>query len=432
MFAFPYNNEHGGTPFVYVTTQERHPITVMVVVPDVGFSQDTVVTHIQSATIQLPLEAAVTASTTGKNGCKAIIVDASDAVSVYGSYSSTSGTDSFLILPTKALGTDYVAVGYDSHSSLWDTSHSEFVISAIDDNTSVNIAGQSPLTLQKHECYQYVGLHTDITGISVKASKPISVMSGHQWAALNFNLQCGDYFMENLPPVNLLGHHYILSPFLSKTWEPGFIYRVVSVSPGITSVSIVPGKIVSLSAGEFYEGNTTSLFDVLTVTADKPVIVSQYGFSCDPFMIVIPSTQHFSHNVTFPTTSSMLMFDVNPRHFISIMSQCDSMDLFYLDNILLNPRNLLRTSDGEFCVLRTSVTAGGFHSVTHPFASFLVRVYGVDYEAYGYVAGYQVQLSDTSEGGKFQLSPIIKNDLILLKTRNSIQYSKTHFHGAIS
>ena len=58
---------------------------------------------------------------------------------------------------------------------------------------------------------------------------------------------------------------------------------------------------------------------------------------------------------------------------------------------------MLQTSEGDYCVLQTSIT-NGLHSVTHPSpdASFLVLVFGFAHDvSYGYVAGYNVGPADT-------------------------------------
>ena len=388
MFTFPSKGNDDTAPVVYVTTQERYPVMVNVTVPGIGFNHSTEVTHNQSATIDVPPEVVITSAGI-KESNKAVIVVASDTVSVYGSQHAGTLTATFFVLPTKVLGNDYVAVGYYG---------SNIVILATEDDTTVSIPGRLLLTLKKNECYQ--DFPGDITGISIKTSKPVSVMSGHVCATVTTGT-C-NYIMQNLPPVNHFGQQYILSPFLGRT--SGFVYRVVSVSPGITNVAIEPGEIFSLSPGEFYEGNTATTEELLTITSDNPVLISQYTKSQatndfgDPFMVVIPSTQHFSHNATFPTIA---LKQSNPNYHVSITSRCDTIDLFSLDDMLLSTQNMLQTSDGEFCVLRTSVNPG-FHSVTHPSASFFVLVYGFAYaDAYGYKAGYQVRSEDnSSEVGK--------------------------------
>ncbi|XP_072042619.1 uncharacterized protein [Amphiura filiformis] len=204
--------------------------------------------------------------------------------------------------------------------------------------------------------------------------------------------------MENIPPVSTWGDHYLLTPFLGRT--SGYVYRIVTASTDVTNVTISGRNrtVVSLSAGQFYEGNVAS-DELLIVTADQSIMVAQYakGYNTDslgdPFMVVVPPTGRFTNNVTFPVVT---LSEDDPQYFISIISGCDNMDQFYLDGMPLDDvqnANLLQSPDGEFCVVRTPVTPV-VHSVNHPTASFLVLVYGFAKspfkKGYGYVAGYNV------------------------------------------
>ncbi|XP_072021688.1 IgGFc-binding protein-like [Amphiura filiformis] len=371
---------------------------VTVSVPGIGYFHSTNVTQNQSATIDLPVEAGITDSYSVKETNKTVIVVATDNIVIHGYYVGDLSLDGWFILPTTSLGTDYITAGYNTS---FYSNYSEFVVTAIEEHTTVYIKGQIEvsMTLHQYESYQFVSDHanlTDVTGVSINTDKPVSVLSGHQCANVPVNLDGCDYLMEHLPPLTLLGHHYILAPFLGRT--SGFIYRVVSASPGTTNVSL-SGENISLSSGEFYEGDFEMSDEVLIIMADKPVMIVQYakGFDSDsvgdPFMVVIPSTEKFSRDVTFPSET---LNDQQQQHYISIITpECDSITLFNLDGLPLNNTNLLQTSDGEFCILRSSVNSG-FHSVTHPSASFLVLVYGFGfYQSYGFVAKYQVH----TEGG---------------------------------
>ncbi|XP_072043908.1 uncharacterized protein [Amphiura filiformis] len=346
--------------------------------------------------------------------------DFKELVSIHGFYDAWPAfynAGGFLVLPTTALGQNYVAVGYSPDpGNILNIHYAEFAVSAIEDNTTVSIVSLKEQTefkicLKQFESYQFVADQaniTDVTGMLINADKTVSVMSGHQAAIIpsDYPSQLAfNYIMENIPPISTLGQHYILASFLGRT--SGFVYRVIATSSGVTNVTI-SGVNVSLSTGEFYEGNSVRSDEVITVLADKPIMVSQYakaygtdnvGDSC---MVVLPSIQAFYHNhdnVTFPVARLLRFPQFN---FISITSECDNIDSFYLDGLPLSIDNIsvLQTFDGAFCVLRTNVTVlrmavpTRFHSVTHPTASFLVIVYGFsEWGSYGYVAAYNVGLN---------------------------------------
>ncbi|XP_072051658.1 uncharacterized protein [Amphiura filiformis] len=341
IFTFPYNVE-ADNPRVFITTEMKDPVMVSVSVPGIEFIHSTNVTKNQGVTIDLPPEAGITDSSSAIATNKTVIVSATDDVSVHGYYLAGGSPDGWFVLPTTALGIDYVAVGYDHLNNAF---FSEFVVTAIEDNTTVYIKGQIELSmqLQQYESYQFVSDRvnlTDITGMSIKTDKPVSVMSGHQCANVPADVGGCDYLMEHLPPVSILGHQYILAPFLGRI--SGFVYRVVAASPGTTTVSL-SGESISLSSGEFYEGETTTSDDVLTVIADKPIMVVQYAKGSysdgvgDPFMVIIPPTQKYSNNATFP--SGTLSLGNQQQQYISIIAiGCESLNLFNLDGMPLTTK----------------------------------------------------------------------------------------------
>ncbi|XP_072043888.1 uncharacterized protein [Amphiura filiformis] len=407
IFAIPYS-PNGGIPSVFISTHVKDPVTVSVSVPEIGFRSLANVARDRGTRIDLPEEAALTLSHIITN--KTVVIQAGEPVSIHGYYKVPGrpnlahySADGFLVLPTTALGKNYVAVGFSTFENNYH-GYSVFAVSAIEDSTTVSLVFKRQtkftISLKQYESYQFVAdiTHTstdinDVTGMLINADKTISVMSGHQGAVVpNQPSPTDDYMMENIPPVSTLGQHYILAPFLGRT--SGFVYRVVATSSGTTHVTM-SGVNVSLLTGEFYEGNTMTSEDLITVLSDKPIIVCQYAmwhwadFLGDTFMVLLPSTQAFSYNVTFPVAA--LTLSENPRYFISITSECGNINSFYLDGMpLINNERILQTSDGAFCVLRTSITTG-FHSVTHPSASFLVMVYGFAIlYGYGYVDGYNI------------------------------------------
>ncbi|XP_072043595.1 IgGFc-binding protein-like [Amphiura filiformis] len=399
IFSFPYNIG-GGIPSVFISTQLNDPVTVTVSVPGIRFTHLVHVTRDQGATIDLPEEAAITTRISIKTN-KAVVIHAGEPVTIHGYYTGVGFADGFLVLPATALGKNYVAVGYAPTYEY----NSEFAVTAIEDQTTVLIKGQTKfsISLKQYESYQFVADSNsmDVTGMLINANKPVSVMSGHPSSSVSSDdpIPSIDYLMENIPPVSALGHHYILAPFLGRT--SGFVYRVVATSSDVTNVTI-SGVNVSLSTGEFYEGNAMTSEDLITVLADKPIIVCQYakGYHTDnvgdPFMVLLPPIQAFYHNVTFPVAT---LANRNQQYYISITSECGNIYSFYLDGLPLNVHNssLLQTFDGAFCVIRTNITTG-FHTVTHPSASFLVIVYGfAEFQGYGYVAGYNVGLNNESD-----------------------------------
>ena len=404
-FAFPYKIS-GGHPTVLITTQEQHSVSVTVSVPGIGFTDTTGVSCDQVAEIVLPEEAAIQDNSSGKYN-RTVIVDATGLVSVHGYYVSVNTAAGFLVLPTRVLDRHYVLTSWARNTGETYKSYlSELVVSALQDKTNVIIKGREDfeIVLQQHQVYQLVadGSNvTDVTGFTVTADIPISVMSGHQCAVIPIG-GC-DYLMEHIPPIRALGNHYVIAPFMDR--QAGYVYRVIATASGMTNITISDGQIISLSTGQFYNGDVHDNA-VVIITSDKPVLLSQYAkgrnFTAagvprlgDPFMIVIPSTSAYSNNVTFPVPT---LSNNQQKYYINIIIACAHSDSIALDDqpLIYQNSTMLPTREGEYCVLQTPI-ATGFHSVTHPSpdASFLVLVYGfAEAESYGYVAGYNIGSAD--------------------------------------
>ena len=401
MFTFPYKSE-GGIPSLFVTTEEQNPVTITVSVPGIGFTHHAAVSRDQMASIDLPEEAAIQDRYGRGKYDRTMIVDATDSVSVHGYYGTSRTADGFLVMPTTVLGRQYVATSSDRYTQ-W-PNDSELAVSATQDETTVVIGDPVgvAIVLQQYETYHYVAYSsfaTDVTGVFVTADKPISVMSGHQCGFVPVGVLACDYLMEHIPPISALGRHYVLAPFMGR--QSGYIFRVVSAARGMTNITISDGQTESLLAGQYYQGDVATNV-VITISADKPIAVSQYAkgvhsdnVTGDPFMIVIPSTHAYSNNVSFPVAT----LSRNPQQsYISVITACQYSDSITLDDQPLSSLSvqMLRSPQGDYCLLQTPVTNGS-HSVTHPSqdASFLVLVYGFAWaESYGYVAGYNIGSAD--------------------------------------
>ena len=194
------------------------------------------------------------------------------------------------------------------------------------------------IVLQQYEPYQYaadLNFVRDVTRVFVTANKPISVMSGHQCAFVPVGVLVCDYLMKHIPPISALGSHYVreLPPLSFMGRHTGYIFYVIATVSGMTHITISDGRTiqVSLSVGQFYQGDVNTNHTVITMSADKPVMVSQYakgghtdsneGSTGDPFMTVIPLNA-YSNNVTFPVAT----LPNNPQQsYISIITCYNAM-----------------------------------------------------------------------------------------------------------
>ncbi|MGE5480380.1 MAG: IgGFc-binding protein [Chloroflexota bacterium] len=272
-------------------------------------------------------------------------VTSDNPVSIYALNRRHQTTDTYLGLPTRVLGTEYRAMCYYIAEPLLP----EFAVAATEDNTLVTIIPTADtytgnpagvpynVTLNKGDVYQvaagFGGRRTrqraDLTGSYIKANKKIAVFSGHQCAYVpvsNPPIIACNHLAEQMPPIPSWGKHFFIGEFKKRSF---FTYRVLA-HQNETKVFENSQLIKSLSAGEFLERTADKS---VQLTADKPVLVSQYsqGFSNgdsigDPMMILISPTQQFLKKYRFATPVSG---DWN--HYINIVAPTVSLGTLRLD-----------------------------------------------------------------------------------------------------
>ncbi len=217
--------------------------------------------------------------------------------------------------------------------------------------------------------------------------------------------------MTHMPGTNGFGHHFVLTPFMDRS--SGYVFRILAVRND-TNVTISYGTTVMtvpLSEFEFHEGDISTVNTVTTISTTNEVFVTQFakGFSSDsktgdPFMLLVPPSNFYSNNVTFPVTSIPIFFGTEQKSYINVVIRCDEVPGITVDG-KDEPYWTKYTDplDGEeLCVLRKEM-AHGLHSVEHSSreAKFAVLVYGFGLSAsYAYFAGYNFKEVDTSIPGK--------------------------------
>jgi hypothetical protein len=256
-------------------------------------------------------------------------------VSVYALNQAQFTSDAFMVLPTDALGRDYVIMSYPSSGSLAaeTSTPSQFAITAAEDATSVNIEptfptvvnGMSPqrVVLNRGESYLVqadtrVQARGDLTGTMVTSDKPIAVFSGHQRTTVpiqNSNLSSRDCLVEQLNPVTTWGRRSFIAPFPRSSDEENIgddMYRVLARFDS-TVVTVNDAEVTVIDAGEFYEAPLVQALDVRT---SRPVLVAQYKKTSsttssgtisnvgDPFMMLVPPSEEFMNSYTFTNVQS--------------------------------------------------------------------------------------------------------------------------------
>ena len=377
------------SPTLLISTPCINPVAVNVSVPGIGFYVQTNTTRDQHAEVELPTSTYLDLVSYVQN--KVVVVSADDKVSVYGVTSYGYNGDGFMSIPTNVLGKKYMILTYGpTYSSIYP---SEFSISALEDETDIHIilpwSNQNiSVTLNAYQSYQLYDGYNDLTGSIVEANKPIAVMAGVEIAQVPDG-NGHDGLLEMLPSVDEYGRNFILAPFKDRT--QGYVFRITT--PTNVNVSISDIGYFDLDAGQMYEGDVQD--DSITlISSDKPVLVMQYmkGYMDgmgDTAMVIVPPTEMFAGNVTFPVYDAPIYSDW--RYYINIVTECyDGQGLMYDDTLLDHGFDTISRDD--MCAFRNEVTSGT-HSVAHmdPNVRFSVIIYVFRYTAaFAYPAGYSV------------------------------------------
>jgi len=332
-------------------------------------------------------------------------------ISVYGLNRRHQTTDTYLGLPINVLGTEYRAMCYHVAEKLSPI----FAIVATENNTIVEITPSTitytgkprsekyTVTLNKGDVYQ-VGAETesrilrkfnirdievDLTGSLIKSNKKIAVFSGHECTYIPVGpprIKACNHLVEQLPPVNSWGKHFYLGRLKGRSF---YTYRVLAHEAN-TKVFENSKLIATLKAGQFIEKNSNQ---DLQVTADKPVLVSQYsqGYENgdqigDPMMLLISPTQQFLNEYRFATP-----INGSWNHHINVVVPTNSIATMELNDRKMDTKDFTQLGMTRYSIAFIDVPFGTHYiRGKEPFGMYS---YGfgfgdIDaYDAYGNMGG---------------------------------------------
>jgi hypothetical protein len=217
--------------------------------------------------------------------------------------SGVYSNDASLLLPINALGTDYLVLGWPTEVQniplLGPRPLRSFVTmaSSADGATQVTItapagtgvaagpgfsalaAGETrTITLQTGDVLSMIPPdvdQADLSGMRIRADRPIAVFSGAECANVPRNVTYCDHLEEQQLPLDTWGTTYLVAKQAARGRERD-LYRVISATAGTTvfTVPAQPGATsVTLNAGQVLQFESAEDF-VLTATA--PVTVAQF------------------------------------------------------------------------------------------------------------------------------------------------------------
>ncbi|XP_054759425.2 uncharacterized protein LOC129265457 [Lytechinus pictus] len=353
-------------------------------------------------------------------GSEAIVVKADHEVSVYGIDRGNS-MDSFLALPTDALGYEYYVVTYELATRIKrDDRGSQFMVISTDHDTRIRInfrpnnyavcngqiiysGREVPLTkLQTLHCLDQ---DYDLTGTHIVSNKPIAVLSGNKCANVPKNNRYCDHLVEQLPPVSSWEKEFITSPLKGRSH--GDRFRVIAARNLTVVRTTTTDSYFILNAGQFRELDVGSNSST-AIVANSPILVMQFskggnvdGTGADPFMMLVPGIEQFVSEALIPSISVASGPELTNN--INIVIDCNAKSslfhgIFHFpeDNFLNASHTTEEMLKRKFCIKQHSLVhnPSGVYFLEDRYSgynSFSVLVYGYSSgegnEAYGMPAG---------------------------------------------
>ncbi|MFN5417628.1 MAG: gliding motility-associated C-terminal domain-containing protein [Flavobacteriia bacterium] len=328
---------------------------------------------------------------------KGLHIESNDTISVFAINFRSYTADGTLVLPKKALGTEYIISSFEGLYG-----ESEFVVVATEDGTEVEITPSDPTTgghaagvpyivqLDAGETYQVKSaVGNDLTGTKIVGTtasgdcRPFAVFSGVVCANIPTSCTACDHIYDQNYSIDTWGQKYYIPPFLNAST---YTFRIIARDNN-TTVTLDNGSQINLNAGQFV--NYSSVPDDQVISADKPIAVIQYmeGITCtgsgDPAMLILNSEERKINEVTFSTVTSTII----TNHTVNIIVETASTSSVLLDGVLINSSQFTTFGSDPLKSFARINIAQGSHNLNLP-SGFTAYSYGTgDAESYAYGVG---------------------------------------------
>ncbi len=366
--AFPQNYaQEPDTPLRLSVCIAGAPATVGIIdIPGLnlpGFPKPFLLPASGTMTLPIPAKAELAGSDTSEP--KGIHILASRDVAVYGTTRMDFTTDTFLGLPTKCLGTEYLVCAYKNvFSGIPILNGTQFAIVAIANKTEITIVPPAPVgghpgqvpyvvTLDRGQTYQLrneAGQPADLTGTQIVATKPIAVFGSHRCANVqSLNQFFCDTVVEQLLPLNLWGESHFVAPLATRK---GDTLRILSgANQNLITLATTGGsQNLVLNRAEYKD---LPLELATRVSSRGPVTVMQFSNSsdadhvsdADPFMTLIQPS---------PTWLAQYRFCTPPasdfaRNYVNLVApSASALELITINGVVLSGWNPALVSKGAF------------------------------------------------------------------------------------
>lgn len=402
------------------------------------------VTAGQTDTVELP-ESWVYHPNPGADLNRTVYVKSSADISLYVANEALNSFDASIVLPTHALGTDYM-IQTSVNESSYSTAYPCFMIIATKDDTRIKLEGgnieslnpvynaTTGITLQEGQSYfirsSAISI-TDLSGIRVSvwpreghpedSCKTIAVFNGNTVTKVPNNASTDrDHLVEQAYPISNWGTEFAVTstkgynvPESSTNGNDKDYIRVTAVKEG-TNVYKDGTLLRTLNAGETEQIGLQRSTGSCFIKTSEPVACYLYQRSSDqvsgsdddigaPSMVWIAPIERGIEKITFSTFQATGINDAD--HYVNIVIPADSLDIrtsgrdpdktvwlgdrditreFQTDETL----NYVQGSNYKYAYARIKINHGTYTVASNCGAKMVLHVYGLgNVRGYAYNAG---------------------------------------------
>ena len=358
-----------------------------------------------------------TPTNTGIN--KGLLITSTDTISLYASNFASASFDGTIILPTTALGNEYIIqaytptlVGYETQAE----SRSEFSVTAVEDGTivdvtpsvlcytSTNVTTSSPFTITlnrgqsaliKSTC---LGASGNLSGTRVVARdcKKIAVFNGDNTTQVPTG-NYGDHIYEQAFPTTSWGKKFVITNTLQNA-STGRTKDCVRVTASANNTTIRKNNTLlsTINAGQTYEFQLTATEKAAYIETSNPCAVYMYLVSQtqggssngDPSMVWVAPLEQRIDNIVFNTFYPTIYAENRPTtHIVNIVSETSNTSQIRLDGSTVTGWETV-SGNTNYSFAR-KVISHDAHSITTTGGNgFIAHVYGIgNAVSYAYSVG---------------------------------------------
>ena len=370
----------------------RESATVTMRNPQTGWSASLLVGANQVAEYVLPTSEVYTYSA-GQLEKTGVVVTSTAPVSLYAANFKEHTYDATIVMPTTALGADYVVQMYEA-----DMSSKEISVVATADNTQVTItpharttSGQVKgvpftITLQRGESYMLMSNDrgNDFSGTRIQADKPVAVFAGHSCLYVPVDNPTCDHIVEQQLPTQMWGKQFAVT----KTKEHNGDRVMITARNNNTKVYVNGNLQTTLNELESYEFRLIDNSAYIETTEPTACYLYVEGAK-DNNMVGDPSSVHISpieqkiKRLTFATFQT----DVSRTHYVNVVTTEAGARAMKLDGVSIADQ--FSPVEGNSALRFAQIhIQHGIHTLETNNDGFTGYVYGVGWcESYAYTIG---------------------------------------------